>query len=263
MAIDTMWAVFFASFFGGGLAGCAVDFILFPIDAIKTRIQANSGKKQVSWGNLYSGMLSSMIASFPCAATFWVTYTLMKLFIDTAGFEPFLGFKHLVAAATSSITTAYVRSPFEVVKQNMQIGQHRSTRDAVKTIYASQGVPGFFTGALTMAVRDVPFDIVQFCIFELLKSQVLGLPIPYILYGAFAGAVASFITTPIDVAKTKMTVECNRQEYKSVGSTLEHIWRSEGLSGLFRAWEVRVMFTSIGGMIFFGTYEAVYEVLAP
>eukprot|EP00359_Climacostomum_virens_P007425 CAMPEP_0204915988 /NCGR_PEP_ID=MMETSP1397-20131031/13901_1 /ASSEMBLY_ACC=CAM_ASM_000891 /TAXON_ID=49980 /ORGANISM="Climacostomum Climacostomum virens, Strain Stock W-24" /LENGTH=222 /DNA_ID=CAMNT_0052088289 /DNA_START=190 /DNA_END=855 /DNA_ORIENTATION=- len=222
MADVALWTVFLASFFGGGFAGCAVDLALFPIDAIKTRLQASSGKKQINWGNLYSGLLSSLTASFPCAANFWVTYTLMKLAIDFLAIEPFPGFKHLVSAATSSVTTAYVRSPFEVVKQNMQVGQHKSTIDTIKKVYQAHGFQGFYVGALGSAVRDVPFDIIQFCIYELLKSQAL--PIPHVFYGALAGSVAALLTTPIDVAKTKMTVECSRKEFASLSETLSYIW---------------------------------------
>jgi solute carrier family 25 S-adenosylmethionine transporter 26 len=256
-----LWSVFFASFIAGGFAGCAVDLALYPIDAIKTRLQANSGKRQVSWANIYSGLLSSMVASFPCAASFWVTYSIVKALVATTGLEPFPGFRHLVAAASSSVATAYIRSPFEVVKQHMQIGKHKSTLHVISNVFRAYGVRGFFVGALGMAARDVPFDILQFCIYEHLKFQDFGLPLQHLIFGALAGGVSAFVTTPLDVAKTKMVVESSRPEYSSISTALACIWKTEGVPGLFRAWQVRLLFTTIGGMIFFGTYEAVYNAL--
>jgi solute carrier family 25 S-adenosylmethionine transporter 26 len=259
----SLWSVFFASFVAGGFAGCAVDLVLYPIDAIKTRLQASSGKKQVSWANIYSGLLSSLVASFPCAASFWVTYSIVKALIATTGLELFPGFIHLVAAASSSVVTAYIRSPFEVVKQNMQIGKHKSTLHVISNVFRANGVRGFFVGALAMAIRDVPFDIIQFCIYEHLKLQDFGLPLKHLIYGALAGGVSAFVTTPLDVAKTKTILESSRPEFSSISKALVAIWRTEGVSGLFRAWQVRLLFTTIGGMIFFGTYDAMYAALSP
>lgn len=66
---------FVASFVAGGCAGCAVDLALFPIDTVKTSLQA---QKPVRWMQIYNGLAWTMTASFPCAATFWSSYLSMK-----------------------------------------------------------------------------------------------------------------------------------------------------------------------------------------
>jgi solute carrier family 25 S-adenosylmethionine transporter 26 len=64
------------------MAGISVDFALFPIDTIKSRLQASS--KQIDYMekakdvSKYRGFLSAMLASFPCAAMFWVSYEFSK-----------------------------------------------------------------------------------------------------------------------------------------------------------------------------------------
>ena len=67
----------------GGIAGISVDIFLFPIDSIKTRLQASTkdhdfvqSSKNIS---KFRGFVSSISASFPCSATFWIIYEISKI----------------------------------------------------------------------------------------------------------------------------------------------------------------------------------------
>jgi solute carrier family 25 S-adenosylmethionine transporter 26 len=106
----------------GGIAGSTVDFLLFPLDSIKTRIQHAGVHAKLSLQRPYAGLSSAIIASFPCAATFWGTYSLSKHLFELSGFEPVPAVKHVISAACGSVATCLVRNPFEVVKQQMQVG---------------------------------------------------------------------------------------------------------------------------------------------
>ena len=70
------------SVLAGGMAGISVDFALFPVDSIKTRLQAST--KNVNYTaqakdvSKYKGFLSAMVASFPCAGMFWLSYEFSK-----------------------------------------------------------------------------------------------------------------------------------------------------------------------------------------
>lgn len=72
----------FVDFIAGGVAGMSVDFALFPVDSIKTRIQASTKTrdytKEAKAVNKFRGFVSSMAASFPCASIFWFTYESSK-----------------------------------------------------------------------------------------------------------------------------------------------------------------------------------------
>jgi solute carrier family 25 S-adenosylmethionine transporter 26 len=160
----------------GGLSGVTVDVILFPLDTIKTRLQARSSSVVAS-RSFYKGLLSAMSASFPCAALFWVLYdgTKAALLPHTQGVRggwvtPCV---HVGAAAVADVFVTLLRNPFEVVKQQMQIGSHRSTLAAVRTIAAVDGLRGFYAGYVPTLAREIPFDAVQFALYEAMKSRVV------------------------------------------------------------------------------------------
>lgn len=57
-----------------------------------------------------------------------------------------------------------MRNPFEVVKQQMQVGMHSSTRSAVATIMKVDGLRGFYAGYGATVIREAPFDAIQFLV---------------------------------------------------------------------------------------------------
>lgn len=93
----------------GGIAGASIDFALFPIDSIKTRLQASSNKtdfvKQAADISKFKGLASAMAASFPCAAVFWLSYEYSKFFLHNSLFNSFLNIhmQHLVASSLAEI----------------------------------------------------------------------------------------------------------------------------------------------------------------
>ena len=105
------------SILAGGSAGISVDAALFPLDSIKTRLQASTKKVDYSTKaasiSKFRGLTSAMLASFPCAATFWVSYEFSKYML-----HPHLGFSlsNMVAASIGECTQALIRTPSEVVK---------------------------------------------------------------------------------------------------------------------------------------------------
>lgn len=66
--ILTFFPSSFVFFFlkAGGVAGVAVDLILFPLDTIKTRLQSPQGfNKAGGFHGIYAGVPSAAIGSFP------------------------------------------------------------------------------------------------------------------------------------------------------------------------------------------------------
>ena len=133
---------FFVSVIAGGLAGMAADFVVLPIDAIKTRMQASGSgmdyTKQADSVSKYRGLASAMLASFPCAALFWLAYEYSKYFIhntEVLNNNLDINTQHFIAASIGGFAEALSRCPFEVVKLNMQIGKYSNQSEAVRDIW--------------------------------------------------------------------------------------------------------------------------------
>jgi solute carrier family 25 S-adenosylmethionine transporter 26 len=68
------------------------------------------------------------------------------------------------------VVAALVRNPFEVVKQQMQAGMHESAVGAVRSIVKADGFIGLYNGYSSLVMREIPFDMMQFVIYEKLKK---------------------------------------------------------------------------------------------
>eukprot|EP00171_Calliarthron_tuberculosum_P009407 IDg9407t1 len=237
----------------GAVAGFTVDAVLFPLDTLKTRLQVVGGGS-AGYGplmkGLYRGFGPAVAASAPAAAAFFGTYDWAKRELGRRLEPSQRPLAHLLAAAAGDVAGSTIRAPFEVVKQRLQSGMHAS--------YGS------------LVLRELPFDAIQFPLYELLKarwaeSKGRSLTTPESsMCGSAAGAVAAAITTPLDVVKTRlMTQSAANPAYEGIVHGLRKIARQEGVGALFSGIAPRVVWISVGGAVFFGAYEATRAALFP
>lgn len=307
---------FLVELIAGGCCGFAVDSFLFPIDTCKTRLQSESGFwKAGGFRGIYNGIVPVISASVPIAALFFCVYYSANMclppltnlvipgtfmFSDSDGWKPtaesiemrfFIKFLlNLFAASLGEMCAALIRVPIEIVKQNRQVSkvQYRAI-DILLQAYRSDGlVNGVYRGYGVTIMRDIPFSMIQYPLWELLKSLTApNLSDNWRLFvdschGSVAGAVASGITTPLDVAKTRIQLaevedcgppgpECGGIGGGSNGKAgsqtqnpvlvLRAIYRQKGIAGVFSGFVPRVLWTTIGGFIYFGTYSFVKYIL--
>ncbi|XP_077677413.1 mitochondrial S-adenosylmethionine carrier protein isoform X2 [Eretmochelys imbricata] len=248
------WAGFWVSLTAGGIAGMCVDLILFPLDTIKTRLQSPQGfKKAGGFREIYAGVPSVAVGSFPNAAAFFVTYEFVKSVLATVTPLYLSPVTHMAAASFGEVVACLIRVPSEVVKQRAQVSPSTSTFQVLSnTLY-----------------QEIPFSLVQFPVWEALKdlwSWKQGHVVDSwqsATCGAFAGGFAAVITTPLDVAKTRIMLAKAGSSNASgnVFSALHSVWRSQGLPGLFAGVVPRMTAISLGGFIFLGTYDKTRSLL--
>ncbi|GFP83269.1 S-adenosylmethionine carrier 1 chloroplastic/mitochondrial [Phtheirospermum japonicum] len=225
----------------GGTAGVVVETALYPIDTIKTRLQAARGGGKIILKGLYSGLAGNIAGVLPASAVFVGVYEPAKQKLIRSLPENLSAVAHLTAGVLGGFAASCIRVPTEVVKQRMQTGQFASAPDAVRLIVSKEGFKGLYAGYGSFLLRDLPFDAIQFCIYEQLRigyklaaKRDLNAPENAVI-GAFAGALTGAITTPLDVIKTRLMVQ--------------------GISP-------RVLWIGIGGSIFFGVLESTKQLLA-
>ncbi|KAK5872887.1 hypothetical protein PBY51_013545 [Eleginops maclovinus] len=264
---------FVAYMMAGGCAGMCVDLTLFPLDTIKTRLQSQQGfSKAGGFRGVYAGVPSAAVGSFPNAAAFFVTYECTKSLLGAGGglaAPQAAPVTHMMAASLGEVVACLIRVPTEVVKQRTQASPSSSTYNMLLATLREEGVRGLYRGYSSTVLREIPFSLVQFPLWEYLKtlwSRRQG----HTLYswqsavcGAFAGAVAAFVTTPLDVAKTRIMLAKagSTAAGGNIPMVLCDVWRTRGLPGLFAGGIPRITFISVGGFIFLGAYEKVRSTL--
>ncbi|KAL2265334.1 hypothetical protein VTJ83DRAFT_6434 [Remersonia thermophila] len=320
---------FQAALLAGALAGTTVDLSLFPLDTLKTRLQSADGFFAAGgFRGIYRGVGSAVVGSAPGAAFFFCTYEATKSALARSRLlrgpdhdaaqsprkKPLesgeLALEHMLAASAGEIAACAIRVPTEVVKQRAQAGLHGgSSLSALKHILSHHdpsshggGLRGSVKGAAAVwrelyrgwgitVMREVPFTILQFPLWEALKawgrerkartgrglfgdanaaspsplsppsSRPSSHPQPALaevsapesaLYGSLAGAVAAGVTTPLDVLKTRVMLSAQRE---SAWSVVKAILRENGVRAFFAGIGPRVAWISVGGAIFLGSYQ--------
>ncbi|KAJ1494438.1 Sadenosylmethionine mitochondrial carrier protein pu [Baffinella frigidus] len=242
----------------GGCAGTAVDVTLFPIDTIKTRMQAPCGFRAAGgFGSVYRGLLGAACGSAPGAALFFSTYERVKDALMEGADE-----EVRTHALTSEVFTVDPSCACLVRVAPVDFSQpvnfsHLSTFHTLSTF---QGWRGFYVGYGSTIMREIPFSFIQFPIYETLKkrgAQHRGRalqPFESALCGSVGGGVSAAITTPFDVIKTHLMIGRDRQGVPYTGwrSAVLRIYQSGGAKMFFRGIVPRTVWIALGGCVFFG-----------
>ncbi|KAJ6352544.1 hypothetical protein OIU76_001723 [Salix suchowensis] len=224
----------------GGAAGVIAEAVLYPIDTIKTRLQVAHGGGKIILEGLYSGLAGNLAGVLPASAIFVGVYEPTKQKLLKSLPENLSALAQLTAGVIGGAASSLVRVPTEVVKQRMQTGQFASAPDAVRLIVSKEGFKGLYAGYGSFLLRDLPFDAIQFCIYEqmlmgyklLAKRDLKDAEIAIV--GAFAGAITGAMTTPLDVVKTRLMVQGSANQYTGIFDCARTIAKEEGTRALLK-----------------------------
>ena len=246
----------------GGCAGTAVDIFFFPLDTIKTRLQAQGGFLRAGgFRGVYRGLSAAALASAPAAGGFFTSYEATKSYLETTQPNMWGMSRHMLAASVGEVVSALVRVPFETVKQQLQAGVFHTYPEAARSMASWKGLVGLSRSYVSLVAREVPFALLQYPLYEYFKASVQqpgGDSAPtwqLSLCGSLAGGLAAAVTTPLDVAKTRVVLQ-GHAGTAGTYSMMRHVLHTEGPAALFAGIVPRVVWISVGGAVFFGMYEA-------
>eukprot|EP00440_Ansanella_granifera_P016803 gb/GFBE01018258.1/.p1 GENE.gb/GFBE01018258.1/~~gb/GFBE01018258.1/.p1 ORF type:complete len:278 (+),score=62.06 gb/GFBE01018258.1/:1-834(+) len=256
----------------GGIAGTTVDVALHPLDTFRTRLQSTEGFWAAGgFRGAYKGLFSAALGSAPGAAMFFSTYETAKKVSKRFSGDQEHWTQHAGASSCGEVMACLVRVPTAVVTQNMQVGRYATFNEAVSSTWKQGGIRSFYVGYGTTVMREIPFSFIQFPIYEQFKKTWSAWqgretnPVQGAACGSVAGAIAGGLTTPLDVAKTRIMLEKVEEgaakRYTGTSQTLKIIHAEEGVAGLFKGLSPRVTWITIGGFIFFGAYEGAQKAL--
>mmetsp|Transcript_11129 Transcript_11129/g.34244 ORF Transcript_11129/g.34244 Transcript_11129/m.34244 type:complete len:332 (-) Transcript_11129:39-1034(-) len=300
----------------GSVAGLAEHLLVFPLDTLKTNAQCvgacgraqgpdvlclRAAKRLAADGiqtgsgarRLFRGVGAVTVACVPAHAMYFGAFEVVRG-ADAGGVPSHA--TNALAGAVAVVGHDCVMTPADVIKQRLQLGHHRGLRDAWRATLAGGGLASLYRSLPTTLAMNVPYGCFSVAANEALKGwltrrngQAPGLG-GLLACGGAAGAVASLLTTPLDVIKTRLqTQDLSWARHASVGAAgadpgrrglasmaapaepvayrgfadaARGIWTADGAVGFYRGAAVRALAQAPSVAIVWTTYELLVRALA-
>jgi len=264
------------AFMAGSLSGTCSTLLFQPLDLVKTKIQqvdtrrsmlkvANEVILKESLFGLWRGVTASLVRTVPGVGIYFSCMHTLKTNVCQGKPSPT---QSLAIGAFARATAGCIMIPVTVVKIRCESGdyQYRSVTGALRKISSTEGLRGLTSGLLPTLSRDVPFSGLYLMFYEKLKAQLiatdrrsstsfLSAEWEKFLCGVGAGVLASIVTQPADVVKTKLQLV--------PGATLLAVVRKiatrDGPAGFFRGGVPRMTRRTMMAALAWGVYEQVMK----
>ncbi|MES1919210.1 Carrier protein, mitochondrial [Bonamia ostreae] len=210
---------------------------------------------------LWRGTSASLLFSIPSSALYLNFYEALRSSKFGSGDNAGPIFSGICARF---ITTA-IMSPAEFLRTRTQSkpghgGGSRYCTESITSQVRRNGIFHLWRGAGSTLARDVPFSALYWFGYEKLKSfygNVLPKESPSLISfcsGASSGAMAAFLLTPMDVAKTRIQMDGSKEKTRAFEVAWK-ILRREGIKEVFRGAVARMLKIPIACAVMISTYE--------
>jgi len=275
----------FVHLIAGAIAGTVEHCGMYPVDTIKTNMQAlHIGSINSNYGivktmqmivskygvkGLFSGFTAVVSGAAPAHAMQFVTYEFCKKsFIGSKeGHHPFAS---SLSAMIATVVSDATMTPVDVIKQKMQLKalHYKGPLDCLRTVIKVEGFGALYASYTTTLLMNIPYNAVKFGAYESLRRIFKrGSESEFEVYahlgaGAGAGSFAAAITNPMDVAKTRLQTQGDvGKKYNGMFNALITIWKEEGSAGYTRGIKPRIIMHSMSGALCWMSYEYSKNVL--
>ncbi|KAL3692095.1 hypothetical protein R1sor_005746 [Riccia sorocarpa] len=258
------WQRSIGSFAAGSGAGMVSSAILQPFEVVKTHMQARDGPSNHTLRGAFKVVLErDGIAGFwrgtgpACvrvglgAGLYFallgpVLSSLQSLSTKSSGSTLHDKLPMAITMSAGSLTrllASAMTCPITVVKTRMEYGaasglKYRGTASALLSIKRSEGLAGLYSGMVPTLLRDAPYSGLYLTLYNRIRYHLKVNLDPHsrsqtyinFVSGALSGSIATLVTHPPDVVRTRMQLE--RTNNTGIMSTVRQIVQVEGMQGL-------------------------------
>jgi len=234
------------AFLAGSLSGTCSTLLFQPLDLVKTRVQQtgpgtslvrviSSVVSQDSVRGLWRGLVPSLVRTVPGVGLYFSSMHQMKTSLCDG--RPTALQSALIGSSARALAGS-VMIPFTVIKTRFESRafHYSSTAHALISILRTEGLRGLTRGLGPTLVRDVPFSGLYLMFYEQLKtwvpeevSRTQSSAAVHFSCGLMAGLLASLVTQPADVVKTRLQLSSG-SGLRLSGAVLQ-IYSDRGLGG--------------------------------
>ncbi|XP_044065333.1 solute carrier family 25 member 40 [Siniperca chuatsi] len=220
---------------------------------------------------LWSGLPPTLVMAVPATVIYFTCYDQLCAALrvrmgDYAQEAP------LLAGAIARVGSATVISPLELIRTKLQYQKqsYRELTDCIRSAVQTEGWLSLWRGLGPTLLRDVPFSAMYWYNYEKSKSWLYEryntreptFTITFVS-GAVSGSIASIVTLPFDVVKTRRQVELGELQAKNLScqvssstfSVMSRIVAQDGFGGLFAGFLPRLIKVAPACAIMISSYE--------
>lgn len=230
----------------GGVASAGAACITHPLDLLKVHLQTQQeGKLSIIQSTigiirkqgilaLYSGLSASLLRQFTYSLTRFGAYEAGKQAIEQSGPMPF--YQKLLLAGGAGAAGGIVGTPGDLINVRMQNDvklppklrrNYKHAIDGVIRVIQEEGVKRLFSGCTTATGRAILMTMGQLSFYDQIKMTLLATnhfqdnPTTHVISSVSAGAIATTMTQPLDVLKTR-AMNAKVGEYKNFAHLFLH-----------------------------------------
>ena len=215
--------------------------------------------------SLWSGLSPTLVLAVPNTIIYFTTYEQLRYKLGQF-YSKNDTLIALSSGALARIWACSIVSPLELIRTKMQSQKMAfyQVRQALSVTIKSEGVIGLWKGYSATLLRDVPFSAIYWGVYENFRPKEYNFQENFIA-GALSGTIASTITLPMDVIKTRLQIELGdkivrgngfngKGRLKSIAIATEII-TNEGVKGLFAGLIPRLVKVAPACAIMISSYE--------
>jgi len=263
----------------GSAAGMTEHVCMFPIDTVKTRMQVEpiaaipmqtnsfSALSQIvkneGFARLYRGAPLVAVGAIPSHALYFGMYEATRLLLGATRtrHQPLYT---MLAAVAATMSHDIISTPIDVIKQRLQMKNSplKSYWDGFLKIPFNQ----LFRSYPTAVILNIPMVATNFVTYEtlsLLSKTHLSWESStwnHLVCGGVAGGLAGFLSTPLDVVKTRIQTDCKCGK-RPIRCVFREVVRKEGLFALWAGYGARTIYHIPSAAITWSIYELMKKTL--
>ncbi|KAE9001194.1 hypothetical protein PR003_g18032 [Phytophthora rubi] len=218
---------------------------------------------------LYAGLPPTLLTAIPSTAVYFTSYELLLKRLKAAFPEQNHGLLAMASGSMARAASTTIFSPFELIRVQMQaVANAHPFATYVRQVWQG-GARQLFTGLGATLARDIPFSAFYWFGIETSKEYLTErVPIAdaqrrrisvAFVSGVLAGVLATVVTHPFDVIKTRSQLVVYSKDMApapSIRQLLRHMWETEGARGMTAGLVPRVVKVAPACAIMISSYEA-------
>jgi len=261
------------AFLAGSFSGTCSTLLFQPLDLIKTKMQKETSRKSLmgitkdivrteQLPGLWRGLKPSLARTVPGVGLYFASLHGIRSKFKIEKSSPVAS---MVTGASARCLAGAVMMPFTILKVRWEAGLidgDKRMMSGLLNIYRKEGILGFTRGVLPTLARDAPFSGLYLMFYDSLKKGAstfgdqlpLGPSSTHLLCGVGAGCLASMVTQPADVIKTKIQLG-DPSSKMNVWKATSVIYRVEGAIGFMKGLGPRMLRRSMMAALAWTVYE--------